>query len=90
MPASITLSQLSWTTPDGRPLFDHLDIVFAPERCGLVGRNGIGKSTLLRLIAGELTPRAGRIGIDGTIGVMRQIVDVAPESIADLFGVRDA
>ncbi|QEH81085.1 ABC-F family ATP-binding cassette domain-containing protein [Sphingomonas sp. C8-2] len=91
MPASITLSQLSWTTPDGRPLLDHLDIVFAPERCGLVGRNGIGKSTLLRLIAGELAPRAGRIAINGTIGVMRQIVDVAPdETIADLFGVRDA
>jgi ATPase subunit of ABC transporter with duplicated ATPase domains len=91
MPASISISQLSWSTPDGNRLLDHLDLVFAPERCGLVGRNGTGKSTLLRLIAGEIAPRAGRIIVDGTIGVMRQIVDVAPdESIADLFGVRDA
>ncbi len=90
MPA-ISLSNLSWATPDGRPLLDHLDLVFAPERCGLVGRNGIGKSTLLRLIAGELSPRTGRISIDGTIGVMRQIVDVGPdERIADLFGACDA
>ncbi|KQX20937.1 MULTISPECIES: ABC-F family ATP-binding cassette domain-containing protein [unclassified Sphingomonas] len=91
MSASISISQLGWSTPDGHRLLDHLDLVFAPERCGLVGRNGIGKSTLLRLIAGEIAPRAGRIVVDGTIGMMRQIVDVAPdERIADLFGVRDA
>ena len=54
MPASITLSGLSYSTPDGRPLFDHLDIAFGAERTGLVGRNGVGKSTLIRLIAGEL------------------------------------
>ncbi|MES2498773.1 MAG: ABC-F family ATP-binding cassette domain-containing protein [Pseudomonadota bacterium] len=90
MSPSIALSQLSWSTPDGHRLLDRLDLVFAPERCGLVGRNGIGKSTLLRLIAGEMPPRAGRIAVTGTIGMMRQIVDVAPDdTIADLFGVRD-
>ena len=57
MPASITLSGLSYSTPDGRLLFDHLDIAFGAERTGLVGRNGVGKSTLLRVIAGELAPQ---------------------------------
>jgi len=89
MPASITLSRLAWSTPDGRALFSDLDLVFASERCGLVGRNGVGKSLLLRLIAGEAVPRAGRIATVGTIGVMRQIVDAAPgETLADLFGAR--
>ncbi|ATE63025.1 ATP-binding cassette domain-containing protein [Rhizorhabdus dicambivorans] len=91
MSASITLSNLAWSTPDGRPLFSGLDLGFTAERCAIVGRNGVGKTTLLRLIAGELAPRAGRIAISGTIGTLRQIVDVAPdETIADLFGVRAA
>ena len=34
------------------------------ERVGLLGRNGMGKSTLLRLIAGELPPDAGSIALD--------------------------
>jgi ATPase subunit of ABC transporter with duplicated ATPase domains len=91
MSASIIFSGVSWSTPDGRPLLDHLDLSFTAERCGVVGRNGVGKSTLLRLITGELAPRAGRVTRAGTIGVMRQIVDPAPgETIADLFGLRDA
>jgi len=89
MCASITLSHLAWSTPDGRPLFSALDLGFTAERCAIVGRNGVGKTTLLRLIAGELQPRAGRITASGTIAMLRQIVDVAPhERIADLFGVR--
>lgn len=46
MPHSIILSNLSWSTSDGRPLFSDLNIVFGPERAGLVGRNGVGKTTL--------------------------------------------
>ena len=89
MSASITLSNLAWSTPDGRPLFSGLDLSFGAERSAIVGRNGIGKTSLLRLIAGELSPRAGRISINGTIAMLRQIVDVAPgETIADLFGAR--
>ena len=38
---------------DGAPLFDGLSFVLGDgERAGLVGRNGVGKSTLLRLLAG--------------------------------------
>ncbi len=90
MPVSITLSGLSYSTPDGRSLFENLNIAFGAERTGLVGRNGVGKSTLLRLIAGELTPRSGSIGFGGRIGVLRQIVAPPPDVIvADLFGIRE-
>ncbi len=88
---SITISDLSWATPDGRPLFSHLDLSFGPERAGLIGRNGTGKSTLLRLISGELAPRSGRIATTGTIGTLRQTVQTrASQTIADLFGVAPA
>ncbi|MBP1844056.1 ATPase subunit of ABC transporter with duplicated ATPase domains [Rhizobium petrolearium] len=91
MPASITLSDLSWSTPDGRPLFSHLNLSFGPERVGLVGRNGVGKTTLLKLISAELSPLSGTVSVFGTLDVLRQSVQVGPdETIADLFGARDA
>ena len=91
MSAAITLSKLSWATPDGRSLLSNLDLSFGPERTGLVGRNGVGKTTLLRLIAGELAPRAGSIAVTGRIAALRQNVSADPtETIAGLFGVQDA
>ena len=89
MPATITLSNLSWATPDGRELFSDLDFTFGAERAGLVGRNGVGKTTLLKIIAGELVPRGGSVSINGRIAVLRQVVHVDPsETTADLFNVR--
>lgn len=90
MPASITVSSLSWSTPDGRPVLSGLDLSFAAERTGIVGRNGTGKSTLLRLIAGELAPSSGRIVVNGTIAVLRQIVARDPgETLAEALGIAD-
>jgi len=87
MPASITVSDLTCSAPDGRTLFSHLDLTFGAERAGLVGRNGVGKTTLLRLIAGELRPQSGAVSVDGRLGVLRQSVQVDPgETVADLFG----
>jgi ATP-binding cassette subfamily F protein uup len=46
----------------GRTLFRDLSFVLSPGmRLGLLGRNGTGKTTLLRLLAGEQEPDAGRI-----------------------------
>jgi ATPase subunit of ABC transporter with duplicated ATPase domains len=88
---SITLSNLSWSTPDGRPLLSNIDLSFGTERTGLVGRNGVGKTTLLKLVAGELQPHTGTIAVSGTVGILRQSVQVGPaETIADLFGATEA
>ena len=91
MPALITLHDIGYATADGRDLFNNIDIAFGPERTGLIGRNGVGKTTLLRLIAGELTPRAGTVQRTGTIGVLRQTVQpAAGETVADAFGATEA
>jgi ATPase subunit of ABC transporter with duplicated ATPase domains len=91
MPISITASNLSWSTPDGRPLLSNLDLSFGAERTGLVGRNGVGKTTLLKLISGDLERQSGMISLGGTVGVLRQSVQVAAdETVADLFGATDA
>ncbi len=88
---SITISNLSWSTPDGHAVLSGLDLQFQRERTGIVGRNGVGKSTLLRLLTGDLAPTTGHIAIDGSIAMLRQTVQVGThETIADLFGMAPA
>jgi len=46
----------------GRELISHLDFRFeAGQRVGIIGRNGLGKSTLLRVILGDLPPTRGEV-----------------------------
>jgi len=88
--AFITLSALACRTPDGRELFSNLDLAIGAERVGLVGRNGVGKTSLLRLILGELAPAAGSVAINGRLGTLRQSPPSESSTLADLLGVRVA
>src|SRR5512139_1655549 len=48
----------------GTPLLHNVNLqVFANQRIGLVGHNGCGKSTLFRLIRGELRPDSGEVAL---------------------------
>ncbi|RDC63581.1 ABC-F family ATP-binding cassette domain-containing protein [Adhaeribacter pallidiroseus] len=47
-----------------RTLFEDVTIKFAPGNCyGLIGANGAGKSTFLKILSGEIDPRTGRVEI---------------------------
>lgn len=90
MPFILSLRALTYVTADGRTLFENLDLAFGRERTALIGANGVGKTTLLKLIAGQLTPTAGKISRVGTLGVLAQDLLPQPgETIADAFGVRE-
>jgi putative ABC transport system ATP-binding protein len=53
--------------PDGRRVFEDVSLSLAPgDYVAIVGESGIGKSTLLNLIAGLDTPSSGSIALDGT------------------------
>jgi ATPase subunit of ABC transporter with duplicated ATPase domains len=91
MPAFITLDSVSAATPDGRVLFDNLNLTIGAERIGLVGRNGVGKSTLLSLIAGIAAPTSGTVNRAGVVGVLPQLHAPPPGArLADLLGVGPA
>ena len=91
MPTFLTLDGLGYSTPDGRSLFDNLTLAFGAERTGLVGRNGVGKSTLLRIVLGELAPTAGAVTLRGRVGVLRQVLQPPiGATVAALMGVDDA
>ncbi len=87
----VALRAVTLATPDGRPLLENLDLVFGADRTGLVGRNGIGKSTLLGVIAGEAAPHAGSVERSGRVATLRQSVQAATgDTLADLLGLRSA
>jgi ATPase subunit of ABC transporter with duplicated ATPase domains len=91
MSAFLTLDGLSYKTPDGHPLFDDLTLAFGAERTGLVGRNGVGKTTLIRLMLGEIAPAAGAVVARGRVGVLRQMLAPTPgASVADVLGLSAA
>ena len=59
----------------GRPLFQNVDIQFTPGNCyGLIGANGTGKSTFLRILSGELEPSRGEVVVTPgeRVAVLRQ------------------
>ncbi|AJY47437.1 ABC-F family ATP-binding cassette domain-containing protein [Martelella endophytica] len=88
MHASITLSCLSYSTADSHTLFKDISAVFGKGLTGFVGRNGVGKTTLLKLIAGELSPASGSVEVNGRIARLEQSVAAGErETLASLFGI---
>ena len=48
----------------GQSLFKHVDLKFTPGNCyGIIGANGAGKTTFLRILSGELEPSSGEVVI---------------------------
>lgn len=85
---SLTLESVAYVLPDGSPLFSDLTIHIDQRATGLVGRNGVGKSVLGRLLAGEVAPSAGRCVRTGSVHYLPQRVSIAPgQTIAELAGV---
>jgi ATPase subunit of ABC transporter with duplicated ATPase domains len=92
----ITVSELEYAPPGSDSLFFDLAFTVAPgEHAALVGPNGVGKSTILRILAGELLPDEGSFSIGGTMLRMTQdvgmsdpdttlrelLIDVAPPAL---------
>ncbi len=71
----LQISNLSFTY-QSQPLFQNFNLTLSsPEIVAIIGDNGTGKTTLLRLIAGELHPDEGSISTRGEIGFLKQTAE---------------
>jgi len=80
----VELAEVAYSLPGGWTLFEGVSFrVPDGEHAALVGANGIGKTTLLRLLAGELVPTGGSVRIDGRLGLMQQFIgsEAAPTTV---------
>ncbi|MCZ2828711.1 ATP-binding cassette domain-containing protein [Modestobacter sp. VKM Ac-2986] len=71
----LDVTGVRFTLPDGRVLLD--DVAFRVGEgaiAALVGENGAGKTTMLRIISGDLVPDAGSVALVGGLGIMRQFI----------------
>jgi ATPase subunit of ABC transporter with duplicated ATPase domains len=70
----ITVTDVSLSF-SGRKLFDEVNLKFTPDNCyGVIGANGAGKSTFLKILSGEVEPSSGEVSLpsDKRLAVLKQ------------------
>ncbi|AUI50493.1 ABC-F family ATP-binding cassette domain-containing protein [Arthrobacter crystallopoietes] len=73
--AHLDVTNIDFFLSDGRQLLNGVGFkVGDGAKTALIGPNGTGKTTLLRIIAGGLTPDEGAVSRSGNMGIMRQFV----------------
>jgi ATPase subunit of ABC transporter with duplicated ATPase domains len=84
---ALEVTRLTWSRPGGRLLFQDVSFrVGDRQKVALVGDNGVGKTTLLRLLAGDIDGADGEVRVDGRLGVMRQFVGTVDQgTVRDLL-----
>ncbi len=89
MPGSLAARDISKSYAAVQVL-DRVSLIVAPgDRVGIVGPNGIGKSTLLRVLAGLEAPDAGRVIRAGAVGYLPQELEARPgETVRDYLARR--
>ena len=78
--AHVSCASLAYAHPGGDLLFSDVSFRVSPgDHVGLVGANGVGKSTLFRVLAGELTADEGTTAIGGRFAHMPQAVGIGDD-----------
>ena len=84
--AHIDVSDIQYFLSDGTQLLGGVSFkVTEGSKTALIGPNGTGKTTLFKIIAGDLKPDEGSINRSGSLGIMRQFVG----QVRDESSVRD-
>lgn len=82
----LNIADVDYFLPDGRQLLSGVSFrVGNGAKTALIGPNGTGKTTLLRIVAGDVVADEGAVTRSGTLGVMRQFVG----QVRDESTVRD-
>ena len=90
MSRHITLDHISYAHPSQPPLFEDLSAVFSAPLTGLIGDNGCGKTTLMRLILGDLIPDSGSLAVPEQMAYLPQDLGLGREqTLAELCGIAE-
>lgn len=78
--SNISASGVSYKLPDSTTLFSNINFTFNEERSAIVGKNGVGKTTLFNLIQKKLFPNSGAI-------LNNSIFEVLPQNLNSFKGM---
>lgn len=86
----IKLNNISYSHDDKEKLFSDLSFSVSDIKTALIGNNGTGKSTLLKLITGELKPDSGTVISEGSIVLFPQDFSIYNnKSVAEVLLVKE-
>lgn len=90
-PALVSLNQLGFQFANGATLFEELNLTFDDQPTAIIGRKGVGKSVLARLIAGQLQPGTGSVARSVCLHYVAQTFVATPgKTVADATGTASA
>ena len=88
--AHVSIAHLHFAHPSQPPLFADLSTVFSAPLTGLIGDNGCGKTTLMRLILGDLTPDSGSVVAPERMAHLPQDLGLgSDQTLAELCGISE-
>jgi len=88
--AHVSIAHLHFAHPSQPPLFVNISAVFSAPLTGLIGDNGCGKTTLMRLILGDLTPDSGSLAAPERMAYLPQDLGLDREqTLAELCGISE-
>lgn len=88
--AHVSIAHLHFAHPSEPTLFSDLSAVFSAPLTGLIGDNGCGKSTLMRLILGDLLPDSGSLAAPARMAYLPQDLGLDREqTLAELCGISE-
>ena len=88
--AHVSIAHLHFAHPSEPALFIDLSAVFSAPLTGLIGDNGCGKTTLMRLILGDLTPESGSVVAPERMAHLPQDLGLdRDQTLAELCGISE-
>ncbi|MCH3995739.1 MAG: ATP-binding cassette domain-containing protein [Prevotella sp.] len=87
---SIVVSGISYHYLNQSVLFESVSFsVHQGEKVSIIGHNGIGKSTLLKLLKGELVPSSGSVRLSPLPYYIPQQINIGEQTVAESLGVKE-